>query len=128
MNKQFYKQTFSGIYPSDEAIERIFDMTEKKTKRIRFKAMIVVAAIIAIFTCATLTANAVTDGALFSGMKMILNGEEVDIAQYIKDYQSYTDENGVEIEKFEVVVPDEDGNSVQIFRTADDEDVTLTEN
>ncbi|MCM1544378.1 MAG: hypothetical protein NC110_03680 [Ruminococcus sp.] len=111
MNKENYKQTFSGIYPSDEVIERIFEMTEKKTKRIRFKTMLVVAAIIALFACATLTANAATNNALLDGMNMIINGEDVNLLDYIKNHKSYTDKDGTKVEEYEFEVPGESKSS-----------------
>ncbi|MCM1364568.1 MAG: hypothetical protein NC122_06690 [Faecalibacterium sp.] len=124
MNKEKYKQTFSGIYPSDEAIERIFNMTEKKNKRIKFKAMIVIAAIVALFTCATLTANAATDGAIFEGMSMIINGEEVNLVDYVKNYKVYTDKNGNRVGEYEFEIPDEkDGPAyISIYSDAVDSD------
>lgn len=111
MNKEKYKQVWSQIYPSDEAVERILDMTQNKKKRFKFKGIIIAAAVIAALFCGTLTANAATDGALFAGVHMILNGEKVNIVDYVKNYESYTDENGNEIVSFEVELPEDEENS-----------------
>lgn len=111
MNKEKYKQVWSQIYPSDEAVERILDMTKNKKKRFKFKGIIIAAAVIAALFCGTLTANAATDGALFAGVHMILNGEKVNIVDYVKNYESYTDENGNEIVSFEVELPEDEENS-----------------
>ena len=108
MNKERYKQAFSNIHPSDEAIERIFDMTQKKTKRIKFKVLLTAAIVIALSVCAVFSANAATDGAVFEAAKLIINGENVNIVDYIKAYKSYT-YNGVDYEEYEFEIPDGEG-------------------
>lgn len=85
MNKEYYKRTFSKVRPSEEAMERIFDMTESKPKRIRFKGLIAVAVIIAILLCGTLTANAATDGKLYTGVKALASADEVKLAEKEND-------------------------------------------
>lgn len=105
-----YKRTFSQIRPSDETIERIFEMSEKKNKKFRFKGLIIALACIIALSCGTLTANAATDGALFEGIQLMVDGKDVDLADYIKNHKSYTDEDGNEVEEFEFEVPDEEGN------------------
>ena len=77
MNKEYYKRTFSRVRPSEETLERIFDITEITPKRIRFKGLIVVAVIIALLLCGTLSANAATGGKLFVGVKALANADEV---------------------------------------------------
>lgn len=85
MNKEYYKRTFSNVRPSEEAMERIFDMTKSKPKRIRFKGLIAVAAVIAILLCGTLSANAATDGKLFTGVKALASADEVKLAKKEND-------------------------------------------
>lgn len=103
-----YKKTFSQIHPSDKTLERIYAMSEKKNKRIKFKGLLIAAACITALLCGTVTANAATDGALFEGINLIINGENVDI----KEYKSYKIGNGTATE-IEIEVPD-DSASLEI--------------
>ncbi len=113
-----YKRTFSQIRPSDETIERIFEMSEKKNKRIKFKGLLVAVACLAALLCGTLTANAATDGALFEGINLIVNGENVNLVDYIKSHDKYVTEDGTVVETYEFEVDDEDGQIS--FETTDD--------
>lgn len=109
MNK--YKRTFSQIRPSEETIERIFEMSEKKSRRMKSKGLIAVLVCLAALLCGTLTANAATDGALFEGISLIVNGENVDLKDYITNYKTYKTDDGTEVSEFEMEVPDENGNA-----------------
>ncbi len=113
-----YKRTFSQIRPSDETIERIFEMSEKKNKRIKFKGLLVAVACLAALLCGTLTANAATDGALFEGINLIVNGENVNLVDYIKSHDKYVTEVGTVVETYEFEVDDKDGQIS--FETTDD--------
>lgn len=113
-----YKRTFSQIRPSDETIERIFEMSEKKNKRIKFKGLLVAVACLAALLCGTLTANAATDGALFEGINLIVNGENVNLVDYIKSHDKYVTEDGTVVETYEFEVDDKDGQIS--FETTDD--------
>lgn len=64
MSKKQYKEAFSNIHPSDESIERIMSMTNKKHIYAFPKAMIILAIIISLFCSVGLVANAATDGAV----------------------------------------------------------------
>lgn len=108
MNKTDYKRTFSQIRPSDETIERIFEMSEKKSKRIKHRGLVIAIACLMVLFCGTLTANAATDGALYEGIQLIMNGEDVDLKDYLKNYKSYTREDGAEVAEYEFVVPEDD--------------------
>lgn len=107
-----YKKTFSQIHPSDKTLERIYAMSEKKNKRIKFKGLLIAAACITALLCGTVTANAATDGALFEGINLIINGENVDIKEYIRDCKSYKVGDGTATE-IEIEVPD-DSASLEI--------------
>lgn len=87
-------------------------MSEKKNKRIKFKGLLIAAACITALLCGTVTANAATDGALFEGINLIINGENVDIKEYIRDYKSYKVGDGTATE-IEIEVPD-DSASLEI--------------
>lgn len=88
-------------------------MSEKKTKRIKFKGVLIAAACLTALLCGTLTANAATNGALFEGLTLIINGEDVDIKDYITNYKSYKvgDKTYSEIE---MEVPDDGSASVRV--------------
>lgn len=124
-----YKKTFSQIHPSDKTLERIYAMSEKKNKRIKFKGLLIAAACITALLCGTVTANAATDGALFEGINLIINGENVDIKEYIRDYKSYKIGNGTATE-IEIKVPD-DSASLEIEQEGEiqnNEDTSKFEN
>lgn len=105
-------------------------MTEKKNKRIKLKGLLVAVACLAALLCGTLTANAATDGALFEGINLIVNGENVDLKDYIKNYKSYVDEDGNTVSEYEIEVPDESGEvSILVNEDSDDAaDTTDTDN
>lgn len=105
MNKDYYKDAFSAVYPSDEAIERILGMTEKRKRVFRHKGLIIVVAVIAALICGTFTVNAATDGALFGNIKIIIDGEEVNPEEYIKNYKTYVDEKGYKITTYDLYTP-----------------------
>lgn len=119
MNKNNYKKAFSQVRPSDEAIERIFEMTEKKNRKIKHKGLIVAIACLVALLCGTLTANAATDGALFDGIKLIVNGEEANLMDYLKVHRKYVTEDGKQVEEYEFVASDESGKEVQSFEFSD---------
>lgn len=124
-----YKRTFSQIHPSDKTLERIYAMSEKKNKRIKFKGLLIAAACITALLCGTVTANAATDGALFEGINLIINGENVDIKEYIRDYKSYKVGDGTATE-IEIEVPD-DSASLEIEQEGEiqnNEDTSKFEN
>lgn len=64
MSKKQYTDTFSNIHPSDETIERIMSMTDKKRFTGLSKTLVVLAAVISILCSISLVVNAATDGAV----------------------------------------------------------------
>lgn len=109
-----YKRTFSQIRPSDEAIERIFEMSENKNKKMKHKGLVIAMACLLALLCGTLTANAATGGALYEGLQLIINGEDVNLKDYIKNYNSYTREDGAQVSEFELEVPDDGSASISM--------------
>lgn len=109
MLRDNYKKAFSQINPSEETIERIFEMTEKKRLKRIHKGLIIAVALIAVLLCGSLTANAATDGALFEGISLVMSGEKVDWKDYISNYKSYVADDGAKVEKYEFDL-DGDGN------------------
>lgn len=111
MNKNNYKETFSQIRPSEQTVERIFEMSEKKNRKIKYKGLIIALACLMALLCGTLTANAATDGALFEGINLIVNGEDVNIVDYIKSHDKYVTDDGTVVETYEFEI---DGDNTQI--------------
>ncbi|MCH5316723.1 MAG: hypothetical protein J1E05_01985 [Eubacterium sp.] len=101
MLRDNYKKAFSQINPSEKTIERIFEMTEKKHIKRIHKGLIIAIALIAVLLCGSLTANAATDGALFEGIGHIINGEDLDLKDFIANYNSYVDKDGAKVEEYE---------------------------
>lgn len=64
MSKKQYTDTFSNIHPSDETIERIVSMTNKKHFTGFSKTLVALVAVISILCSIGLVANAATDGAV----------------------------------------------------------------
>ncbi len=64
MSKKQYTDTFSNIHPSDETIERIMSMTNKKHFTGISKTLVALVAVISILFSIGLVANAATDGAI----------------------------------------------------------------
>ena len=61
MNKTKYKESFSKVHPSNETIERIFEMTNKKYNK-NIRTLAVVMALIAILCSFCIAAYASTNG------------------------------------------------------------------
>ncbi len=64
MSKKQYIDIFSNIHPSDESIERIMRMTNKKHFIDFRKTFVVLVAAISVLSSIGLVANAATDGAV----------------------------------------------------------------
>lgn len=110
MLRDNYKKAFSQINPSEETIERIFEMTEKKRLKRMPKGLIIAIALVATLLFGALTANAATNGALFDGISLIMNSEEVNLKDYIIYYNpSSVDEEGNKVEVYKVDL-DGEGN------------------
>lgn len=125
MLRDNYKKAFSQINPSEETIERIFEMTEKKHVKKVYKGLIIAVAVIVTLLCGALTANAATDGALFEGISLIVSGEKVNLKDYIVNYDSYVDEDGANVEKYEFDIEGE-SFAYEVKSTADeDPEVTV---
>lgn len=87
MSKKQYTETFSKLHPSDESIERIMSMTDKKYVSGVRKTLIIAAVVISILCSVGLAANAATDGAVADSVSeafetvskkitVMVNGEE----------------------------------------------------
>lgn len=61
MNKTKYKESFSKVHPSDETIERIFEMTNQKYNK-SIKTLAIAMALIAVLCSFGIVAYASTDG------------------------------------------------------------------
>lgn len=121
MNKERYKNAFSGVRPSDQCIERIVSMTDNKKKTLK-KGWIVAIAAVLILACALFTVNAATDGAifqseLFQGIIVRFNGAESRITDFEYTAERTTDSEGNEVVKYSFDLPN-DGN-VDVFVAED---------
>lgn len=136
MNKNEYKKAMSGVHPSEQAVERIMDMTNSKRRKGLRKGVIAVLVILSVLLCSGLTANAATDGAVAEainqGIKRItlrINGEEVDPDKYLVSYNKHIDENGKTVEKYGYALHEdvnvEDGASIEYEVITDDEGVEI---
>lgn len=125
MLRDNYKKAFSQINPSEETIERIFEMTEKKRFKRVYKGFIIAIALVAALLCGSLTANAATDGALFEGITLIMNGEKVDLKDYIVNHSSYVNEDGAKVEKYEFDIKEDDNGGSLIFEVEGDPETSF---
>lgn len=89
-----YQCTMSQLRPSNELMEKLMNNQTKITRHRRLtKPLLIAAVIMALLVCGILGANAATNGALFKGVSLILNGEKVDINRYATS-DSYIDDEG----------------------------------
>lgn len=89
MNKTEYKEAFSKVHPSDETVERIMDMTNRKKNK-SFKRVLITALVIISLVCSVgVIANAATDGAVSEAVSeavenisnkviVLINGEKTE--------------------------------------------------
>ncbi len=90
-NRETYKTAMSGVRHSDEAIERIFDMTTEKTKKkIKMKPAFSIAA------CLILIIAGIFGGSVISSK---FNSEKVDNPLIVKAYANASTGNGSHTEK-----------------------------
>lgn len=108
MNKKYYTDTFSKLHPSDETVERIFDMAEKKKVRICRKTVLAIIVVLSIFVATCICANAATDGKLKEEVKNIINSKtetKLDY-DYVAKRETHIDENGNKIKELDIYAPD----------------------
>ena len=110
MNREDYKRVFSHVSPSEETIERILNMAEKKQKRFKLKkAVLLAAAVVILMLCTLIAADAATDGDVF---KLEVNGEQVGVVDYVVKTYTGTDENGNEFVYEAVEIPSTNQNII----------------
>lgn len=148
MNKTDYKHTFSKIHPSDETVERIMDMTNKK-RFTKGKSIIACMAAIALLICTMgVIANAATDGAvtqtiadaaesLSKKVYVFVNGEKTEAELTVEEHTDadgnsyYTGEVSITTpdsdtaDKIEIELEGEEGDAVY---GAGEIDIVLTDN
>lgn len=106
MNKK-YKSAFSHVAPDNKSIERIFDMTEKK--KLKFKPLLVAAVVIALLVSCMVSANAITDGAVFDRIIVFINGTEKSQEDISYSYHTEINDKGEEEKYYNFEVIDENG-------------------
>lgn len=135
MNRTDYKSAFSQIRPSDNSLERIMEMTDKKQKTTAKRFVSCMAAIAVILCTLGVVANAATDGAVTEAISNVaetfskkvhvfVNGESVDVDVNVEEHTgedgstyfvgeiSVTEPNGDHYSKieFEIDGSDTDGD------------------
>lgn len=139
MSSKQYREAFSNVRPSDEAIERILTMTERKHSVKFSRVIIVAAAIISIICSFGLIANAATDGAIADTVSeaieavsnkftVLVNGKETEAEVNVSEKTNADGETHYEAE-VKVDLPDNDGYIKAQFEVdADDTDSAVREN
>ena len=115
--RESYKKAMSGVRPSAQCTERILNMPKENRKHLK-KGWIIAVAAAAILLCALFTANAATDGALFNGtlfqdLRVILDGKEYRLNDYLSSKETITYEDGYALEHYSYDLPD--GMSIDAF-------------
>ncbi len=124
MNKENYKRAFSQVRPSEETIERILNMPDKKSKSFKIRPLIAAAVTVSLLAGAMLTAHAavgsgtsvpfdelktIAQGSPYSTLKdaveIILNGKKLDESEYVSNVEEIVDENGNTVKRFVVDLP-----------------------
>lgn len=120
MNKENYKRAFSEVRPSEETIERILNMPDKKSKSFKIRPLIAAAVTVSLIAGAMLTAHAAvgsSDGlktiaqgspyeTLENVVEMIINGENIDASDYGINVKEYVDDKGNALKQFDIDLPD----------------------
>lgn len=120
MNKKLYKDTFSQIRPSDETVERILTMTERKKYIVLRKALAIILVVTLAICTVGIIADATADGEVSEKisevaenvskkLRVFINGKETDNFEFITE----TDENGETHYKASIDLPDERYFSVE---------------
>lgn len=136
MSKKQYIEAFSNIHPSDESIERIMSMTDKKHVVSFRKTLLVLAAIITVLFSLGLVANAATDGAFAESVSevieassnkinVLVNGKKTEAEINVTEK---TDSNGETsyVAEVHVETPDSYAGFEYEFQSDDDTDVNQT--
>lgn len=124
MNKENYKRAFSQVRPSEETIERILNMPDKKSKSFKIRPLIAAAVTVSLLAGAMLTAHAAVDNGksipsdrantvvqdspystLKNVVEMIINGENVDASDYGVNVEEFVDENGNSVKRYNIDLP-----------------------
>ena len=111
MSKKQYTDTFSNIHPSDETIERIMSMTNKKHFTGFSKTLVALVAVISILCSIGLVANAATDGAVAETVSevfeavsnkvtILINGKETEAEIDVSEKTNSDGEKYYEAEKY----------------------------
>lgn len=128
MNKENYKRAFSEVRPSEETIERILNMPDKKTKSFKIRPLIAAAVTVSLLAGAMLTAHAAVDNGksvpsdgvntvaqdspfstLENVVEMILNGKRLEESEYVSNVEEFVDENGDTVKRYDIDLPDGGG-------------------
>lgn len=120
-NRQLYKTTFSKLHTDCELDWEAKTMETKKKLRCGRK-LVIVSMILVLMFAMTCIANAATGGQLVDGVKVFINGQEVDSSVYIAD------DGSVEIDAADadnVRIAREDGEAQLETKSSDDYSIKM---
>lgn len=128
MSKKQYIEAFSNIHPSDESIERIMNMTNKKCISGFRKALVIIAVVVTIFCSIGLVANAATDGAVAETISEVAESVSKKITVIVNGKESKVDlieETNADGETCYIAEIKSDGDTKGdfIIKSTDDKDV-----
>lgn len=120
-SRQLYKATFSKLHTDCELDWEAKTMETKKKLRCSRKLIIAIMILVLMFAM-TCIANAATGGQLVDGVKVFINGQEVDSSVYIAD------DGSVEIDAADadnVRIAREDGEAQLETKSSDDYSIKM---
>ncbi len=107
-----YKTAFKHVTPDKKCIERIFDMTEKK--KMKFRPLLITAVIIALLVSCILSANAITDGAVFEKIIVFINGNEKNQEDVSYNYHTEINDKGETEKHYKFEITGENGEKGEL--------------
>ena len=105
MNKKKYKDTFSQIHPSEQTVERIIDMTQRKQRIICKPVLIAVAVALTLLVMGGIVAVAKADNGIANSVINWVKNEKETVAKVLKD-TSYINHKGETVREVEVELDD----------------------
>lgn len=131
MSKKQYIETFSDIHPSDEFMERIMCMKDKRQNHSIKKAVVVLAVAVSVLFALGAVAYAATDGEIMNTVVntfdlvagkvyILVNGEETEAELNISEQ---VNEDGETVYYVEMGLPFGDGTEIEVQYEGDVSDI-----
>lgn len=118
MNRKMYKETFSQVHPSEQAVERIMDMTHMKSKKISKTALIAVAVIISMLIVGGIVAGAKSGNGFTNSVRDIITPDKTKAEQVMKD-DTFINNKGEKVREVEFVLDDGTESGFKIVSSGD---------